>query len=119
MNLSIVKTVKSSNTIALPSVCQDLDALAPQNGNDDVPTSLSNAQQNKSQDSVSLGATEKQTSLVTSFASSSRPGTDPTSSRVDSKRSRNPNSPPMSHPKKFCQDERYKVDGEKGKDKAS
>ncbi|KAL7821013.1 hypothetical protein V8C26DRAFT_426907 [Trichoderma gracile] len=109
----------SHNTIAVPSICQGSDGLAPENGNADLATYLNDDQQDNSQDSVSLGAADQQTSLVTSFTSSFRSGTDPRGSKGDSKRSRNPNSPPTSHPKKFCPGERIKVDSGKGKDKAS
>lgn len=106
----------SRNITALPSFCQDSDGLVLENGKPELPTFLNDDQQDNSQDSVSLGAADQQTSLATSFTSSFRLGTDLRGSRVDSKRCRNPNSPPTSHPKKLCRGERIKVDGGKGKD---
>uniref|UniRef100_A0A8H7NP27 Uncharacterized protein n=1 Tax=Bionectria ochroleuca TaxID=29856 RepID=A0A8H7NP27_BIOOC len=74
-------------------------------------------QQDESQDSLSFGAADRQTNLVTSITSSSRSGTDASSSRVHSKRNRTSHSPPTSYQKKPRRSERNK--GEKGKGKAS
>ncbi|RMD44046.1 hypothetical protein DV735_g1155, partial [Chaetothyriales sp. CBS 134920] len=75
-------------------------------------------QRDESQDSLSFGAADEQTSLVTSFTSSFRSGT-ASNSRVHSKRNRASNSPPVSHQKKSRGSERNKVDQEKGKGRAS
>ncbi|KUI61987.1 hypothetical protein VP1G_11362 [Cytospora mali] len=72
----------------------DDDLATPHNGNTVLPSCLhEDDQHDKSLDSLSVDATEREASVVTSLTSSITSGNDTESHRARSKRNRNSNSP--------------------------